>query len=226
MTSLAVALLGALIGSCLGLQTRSDATGDTAFFAVSYVEVGSSSRTPAIAALKRYRDGTLTQDGYVRFELFEQAGRPGHFVVVETWRDRSAFDARAAEQKQLQDALQPLRVGGYDQRPYKTLTVAATPKTPNARAVVVVAHVDVSPDPRVAPLLKRLADESRLDRGNLRFDVLQHTMRANHFTVIEAWESQSALEAHASAAHTKQYREELQPTTGSPLDERIYKAVE
>lgn len=226
MPFFAASFLGALIASCLGLQTRVDATADTAFFAVSYLEVGSSSRAAAVAALKRYRDRTRIEDGYVRFELFEQAGRPGHFVMVETWRDRSAFDARAAEQKQLQAALQPVRVGGYDQRPYKTLTVGATGGAPTGRAIVVVTHVDVSPDPRVPALLKRLADESRLDRGNLRFDVLQHTMRANHFTVIEAWQSQRALDAHAEAAHTKQYREELQPMTGSPLDERVYKAVE
>jgi hypothetical protein len=34
------------------------------------------------------------------------------------------------------------------------------------------------------------------------------------------------LDAHAAAAHTRQYRDELQPMTGSPLDERVYKVVE
>jgi quinol monooxygenase YgiN len=227
MTSFVLGLLATLIASSVDLQTRNEATASNAFYAVSYVEVAPSSRTAAIAALNRYRDGTRTEDGHVRFELFEQVGRPGHFAVVETWRDRSGFDARSAVvQKQLQDMLQPLRVSGYDQRPYKTLAVGATGGAPNGRAIVVIAHVDVSPDPRVPAMLKGLADASRQDRGNLRFDVLQHTMRANHFTVIEAWQSQSALEAHAAAAHTRQYRDELQPMTGSPLDERVYMAVE
>jgi quinol monooxygenase YgiN len=71
-----------------------------------------------------------------------------------------------------------------------------------------------------------LAEASRKEPGCLRFDVLQHTMRANHFTVVEVWENQKALDAHAAAAHTKQYRGVLQPISGSPLDERVYKTVE
>jgi quinol monooxygenase YgiN len=78
----------------------------------------------------------------------------------------------------------------------------------------------------VPELLERLAEASRQDKGNIRFDVLQHAMRANHFTVVETWQSQSALDAHAAAAHTRQYRDQLQPMTGSPLDERVYNVVE
>jgi quinol monooxygenase YgiN len=51
-------------------------------------------------------------------------------------------------------------------------------------------------------------------------------MRANHFTVIETWQSQKAFDAHVAAPHTRQYRDEVQPLTGSPLDERVYKAVD
>jgi quinol monooxygenase YgiN len=51
-------------------------------------------------------------------------------------------------------------------------------------------------------------------------------MRANHFTVIEAWQNDRALEAHAAAAHTKQYRDGLAPISGSPLDERLYKLIQ
>jgi quinol monooxygenase YgiN len=92
--------------------------------------------------------------------------------------------------------------------------------------VSVVAHVDVTPNPQVPVLLKRLAEASRREDGNLRFDVFQHTMRANHFTVVETWQSQRALDAHVAATHTKQYRDELQPLTGSPLDERVYLTVQ
>ena len=75
-------------------------------------------------------------------------------------------------------------------------------------------------------MLNGLAEASRKEKGNLRFDVLAHTMRANHFTVIEAWANQNALDEHAAAAHTKQYRDKLQPLLGSPLDERLFKFVE
>jgi quinol monooxygenase YgiN len=208
-------------------QTRADAPVDPTFYAVSYVEVMPSSTTKAIAALKQYRDASRQQDGYVRYELFEQVGRPGHFAIVETWRNQSAFDARAAAtRKPLLDALQPMRVSDYDQRPYKTLTVGSAPPAANSRMISVVTHVDVSQDPRVPMMLRRLAETSRQEEGNLRFDVMQHTMRANHFTIIETWQNQKALDAHIAAVHTKQYRDELAPMTGSPLDERVFKAVE
>ena len=75
-------------------------------------------------------------------------------------------------------------------------------------------------------MLRRLAEASRAEQGCLRFDVLQHAMRANHFTVVEVWQTQDALDAHAATAHARQYRDELQPVSGSPLDERVYKAIE
>ena len=118
-------LLNILLTSGLGLQAQPDVQADKTFYAVSYVETKSSSTKEAIDALHRYRDASRKIDGFVRIDLFEQIGRPGHFVVLETWRDQPAFDARdAAVQKQLLTALQPIRVSDYDQRPYKTLTTA------------------------------------------------------------------------------------------------------
>jgi len=197
---------------------------------VSYVDVMPSARAAMAAALKQYRDASRKEDGYVRLELLEQIGRPGHFAVVETWKDQKAFDAHgmAAPLKQFRDALQPIRLSGYDQRPYKILTVASASAAGNDQAIHVVAHVDTVGGPQAdAPgLLNRLAEASRKEQGCLRFDVLQNTTRMNHFTVIAIWQNQQALDAHDAAPHTKQYREVLQPISGSPLDERVYKAVE
>ena len=227
MTRLLLLLSIVLVSPDLWAQTRPEVPVDPTFYAVSYVEVMPSSTAKAIATLKQYRDASRQQDGYVRYDLFEQVGRPGHFAIVETWRNQSAFDVRAAvARKPLLDALQPIRVSDYDQRPYKTLAVGPAPPAASSRTISVVSHVDVSQDPRVPTMLRRLAEMSRQEEGNLRFDVLQHTMRANHFTVIETWQNQKALDAHIAAAQTKQYRDELAPMTGSPLDERLFKAIE
>lgn len=199
---------------------------DTTFYAVSYVETAAASARDAGAALHAYHDATMKQDGCTNVEAFEQMGRPGHWVIVETWRDQKAFDAReAAVQQRLLDGTKAIRVSGFDQRPYKTIAVAAARGPGGGNAVSVIAHVDVAPNPAVAPMLTRLAQASRQEAGNLRFDVLQHTMRGNHFTVIETWRDQAALDAHTTAAHTKQYRDEVLPLTGSPLDERVFKAA-
>jgi quinol monooxygenase YgiN len=223
-------LSSVMLPSSLGVPVHAQASVDTALYAVSYVDVRPSARAAAVAALKQYRETSRQEVGYVRVELLEQMGRPGHFAILETWKDQKAFDAHgmAVDVKQVRDALQSIRLSDYDQRPYKTLTVGSATAVGNGQAIHVVAHVDtVGGGQADAPgLLTRLAEASRKEQGCLRFDILQHTMRANHFTVVEIWENQKALDAHAAALHTREYRDGLQPMSGSPLDERLYKAVE
>lgn len=202
---------------------------EPAVYAVSYLEVTPAGRGAAVAAFKQYREMSRNDTGYARYELFEQIERPGHFAIVETWANQNAFDAHAKDThlKDFMGKLQQVRLSDYDQRPYKTLILGRSPAVPGERAVHVLTHVDVAGPQADAPgLLRRLAEASRKDEGNLRFDVLQHSARANHFTIVESWQNEKSFEAHAAAAHTKQYRDELQPMTGSPLDERVYKAVE
>ena len=216
-----------LVSPSLAAQAPPAAPADPTVYAVSYVEVMASARSKGLAALKQYKDASRNQEGYVRIDLFEQIGRPAHFAIVEIWRDQKAADARGTTvQRQLQDMLQPIRVSDWDLRPYKTLTVVSTSAELSGSAISLVSHVDVNQNPQVPIMLRRLADDSRRDPGNVRFDVLQHTMRANHFTVIETWQNQKALDQHVAAAHTKQYRDDLAPMTGSPIDERVFKAVE
>ena len=205
-----------------------DAPVDAARYQVAYVEVAPSSRGALVTALKRYRDRSRMDAGFGSIDLFEQAGRPGHVAIVETWKDQASADAHAMSTAMgmLKGALQSIRVSAYDERPYKALSVAPPKAASSSRSVHVVTHVDVSNAADTATLLKRLADASRGEAGCLRFDVLQHTMRANHFTIVETWASQQAHDAHAAAPHTKQYRDDLQPMTGSPLDERVYGGIE
>jgi quinol monooxygenase YgiN len=222
MSRLFIAWAAALLLAAPGLRAQAP---DTAYHAVAYVETAPSAAREATAAFRDYVRAARRLSGLTDIDVFEQIGRPGHWVIVETWRDQRAFDARdAAVQKTLLDALATIRISGFDQRPYKTVSVGR-PLTPGSGAISVIAHVDVAPNPKVAPMLAELAAESRKERGNQRFDVLQHTMRGNHFTIVETWSDQKALDAHVTAAHTKKYRDEILPLTGSPLDERVFKAV-
>ena len=215
-----------------GQQASAPVPTDTRVYAVAYVEAMASSSPKAIALLRQYREASTKHDGFVSIESFEQIGRPGHFAVFEVWRDQKAFDARdASALKALRDALQPIRVSDYDQRPYKTISLDERRGGDRggrlqASHIVVIAHVDVAPNPQVAVMLKDLAETSRKEAGSVRMDVVQHAMRANHFTVVEVWRDQKALDAHVAAPHTRQYRDTLQPMTGSPLDERVYRAID
>ena len=205
-------------------------TADATRYAVAYFEVRPSAVAQATKAFHEYRQASARETGFVAAELFEQIGRPGHFAVVETWRDQAAFDVHqpAASSVALKDALQSIRTSGYDQRPYKAVSIAPPRGAAGRNAVIVVSHVDIGGGGKVdvPAMLTKLAEASRAEPGCLRFDVTQHTMRANHFTVVEVWADQQALDRHAAAAHTRQYRDEVQPVSGSPLDERVYRRVE
>ena len=226
MTGLRAKGLGLLVALTLSARAFAQAPADTTFYSVSYIEVKPSSRAVAIGTLKQYRDTVRRDPNNIRLELFEQADRPAHFVIVETWKTPMAFDAKAPQRKQLEDLMDSMRISGWDTRPYKTLTVASGTAEATSKSVYVISHVDVAPDPKIAGLLTALATASRLEDGNIRFDVLLHTMRSNHFEVIETWQSQKALDNHAAAVHTKKYRDDLQASLGSPLDERVYKVIE
>jgi len=226
-----LALIGVLLAS-FGEPISAQTPSESALYAVAYVDVMPSARGAMAGAFRQYRDASRSEEGAGRFELLEQVGRPGHFVVLEAWRDQKAAEAHAAAAPATgyQSALQPIRLSGYDQRPYKPLTVAPIRPGGVGQTVHIVAHVDIGGGgaglTTATGLLTQLAEASRKEQGNLRFDVLQHATRANHFTVVESWQSMAALDAHSAAMHTRQYRETIQPMTGSPLDERVYLAVE
>jgi quinol monooxygenase YgiN len=202
---------------------------DTTAYSVAYVDIAPASRTAAITAIKQYRDASRKEDGFQRLEFFEQAGRPGHFCIIETWANGEALDTHAASAnaKDFRTKIDSMRLSDYDQRPYKTLSLGPAHNNGSSRGTFVITHVDIGGQgTNAADLLRKLAEASRKEEGNLRFDVLQHAMRANHFTVIEEWQTAKAMETHAGAAHTKEYRNSLAPIAGSPLDERLYKVVE
>jgi quinol monooxygenase YgiN len=196
---------------------------------VVYVYILPASRAQAIGAFRTYRDASRMEAGFVGIDIFEQQRRGAFYAIIETWASAAALEAhaKASHTAALLTAMRQLAISGYDQRPYVGLTMASA-RPVNPQAVYVVSHVDTIPAPGSDPsgILKTLAEKSRAEAGNLRFDVLQHQMRRNHFTIVETWENPAAADAHLAAAHTKQYRLDILPLSGSPIDERIFRAVE
>ncbi len=176
-----------------------------------------------------YRDATRRDAGNVRGDLFQQTGRPGHFVVVEEWRDEGAWKSHrgSAHVTQFHEKLTPLRVSPYDERTHTGIaTGSATPAA--VGAVLVVTHIDVlgAGAVKAREMLRTLADASRKEPGNVRFDALQG-VRQNHFTVVEVWRDERAREAHLTGAPTRTFREGLYQFAidGAPYDERLYRAA-
>ena len=93
-----------------------------------------------------------------------------------------------------------------------------------AKQVYVVTYVDVFPNfaAETSKQLQQFAEDSRKDPGCVRFEVMRDVERTNHFSIVEVWQNRQAYDAHIGFAHTKTFREKIQPGLGSPLDERLY----
>ena len=209
---------------------RTDDTGDAAIYVVAYFEVMPPSATEAAALLRQYSQASRTDAGLVDLEVLQQCARPDHFAIVETWQDQTAFEAHgsAAHTRAMHERLQTLRCSPYDERLHHGFALAAAPASRPTGAIYAVTHADAIPPAKddAMLLLKQLAEVSRHDDGNVRFEVLQQRSRLNHFTIVEIWRDQKALEAHVMAAHTRQFREQFQPMSGSLYDERLYMALD
>jgi len=95
-------------------------------------------------------------------------------------------------------------------------------------AVYVVSYIDVAPAARgmATNLLRQLANASRKDEGNMRFDILQRTAPSNQFATVAVWKDQKAYDAHLAAAHSKEFREKIKPHLISAIDDRVHTGME
>mgnify|MGYP002814603799 CR=1 FL=1 len=93
------------------------------------------------------------------------------------------------------------------------------------KQLYVVTHVDTfggAQAAEAAKMLQQFAVDSRKDAGSVRFELLREPSRLNHFTIVEVWRNRQDFEAHLAAAHSRSFREKLQPILGSPFDERLH----
>ena len=92
----------------------------------------------------------------------------------------------------------------------------------NEAGAYTVSYIEVNQaaEGRAVALLKEQSAASRNAAGNLRFDAVQRRDRTNHFAIVEAWKDKAAQDANLAAAHTKQFRERLQPMLITGYDER------
>jgi autoinducer 2-degrading protein len=214
----------------LALATRNTEASEAVVYIVSYVEVMPSSQGEATALLRQYREASRQEAGNLRLEVLQQQDRPEHFALVEAWQDQSALEAHrsAAHTTHLHHHLQPLRLSPYDERLHQGLAHSAVAAGRTPGATYVVTHADAVPAGKdtALMLLQQVAEASRSEEGNVHFAVLQQQSRQNHCTIVEIWRDPQARDAHAMAAHTRQFREAFHPLSGSLYDERLYQALD
>lgn len=94
--------------------------------------------------------------------------------------------------------------------------------------IYVVAHVDIIPPETAAGtrLVQQYVADSRKDKGLVRIESYAQIARLNHISIVEVWQSQKDFDEHVAAAHTRQFRQQIDPKLGSPYDERLHQMLE
>jgi quinol monooxygenase YgiN len=203
-------------------------------YVVSYFEVNAAATGKALGLLRQFGTASRKETGNLRFEILQRIGQPDQFAMLEAWKDKDAqaAHAAAAHTRQFREKLLSLLRGPYDERPHTALAVGpvqALPASEAAKAAVyAVTHVDIVGAQREVgvALVKRLSEDGRNDKGNVRFEALTQNSRTNHMTVVEIWTDRKAADAHGAAAYKREFREKLMPISGSLYDERFYTAVQ
>ena len=233
-----VPLLAALVGLSMmgasagvaGAQTPAPSPVAVPIYVVMYVEVMPSAAATGATLLRVYRDAVRREAGNLRCEVVERIGQPNQFVMLLVWKDQKAFDANAARAstQEMRERIAAIRNAPTDERVHASLATGPLDAHITKETMYVVTHVDVIPprkdDGVVA--LRRLAEDSMKEEGNLRFEVVQQVNRPNHFTVVELWSSARETEAHSMAASTRRFRDALALITGALYDERTYRALD
>jgi quinol monooxygenase YgiN len=201
-------------------------------YLVTYIEVAPGQSGKVLTLLRAVRSASRKAEGATRFDTFQRRERPHHFAMIESWKDAASRDANltAAHTKKFREAIQPLLIAGWDERPHVGLDVGSADAAAGSKGATVftVTHVDFIPpkkDEGIAAL-RATVEASRQEAGNLRYDILQQGNRPNHLTLVEAWRDQRALEAHEAAAHTARFRDVSTPMSGALFDQRLYRAID
>jgi quinol monooxygenase YgiN len=94
--------------------------------------------------------------------------------------------------------------------------------------IIVVTHVDIIPPEAAAgtKLVQQYIVDTRKDPGAVRIEASSEISRGNHISIVEVWQNQKAFDDHVAAAHTRQFRQQLDPKLGSPYDERLHHSLE
>jgi quinol monooxygenase YgiN len=224
-----VAGLACLLAIAAGSAARAQG-GPDAIYGVSSLDVAPDAVAQGVVILKQYRDSGRQQAGNLGVELLQELNWPNRFIVYETWKDQSAYDAneKAERTAELRNKLAPITGAPYDRRDYHVISVGPAKPTTGAGAVSMQLHLDVFP-PGLTPALaavKQVAEAARKGEGNLRYDVLQSVkINTSHMTLLGTWQSRKAFDDYESSAYGRHFRDAIGPLLGSPYDDRLYATI-
>jgi quinol monooxygenase YgiN len=198
-------------------------------YVVTYVEFKPADTKEGGRVLDDLASHALASVGVIRFDVLQQVGRRNFFALFEIWSSAetfAAFQSSSATQA-IFTQLAPLLEAPLDERDGVLLAGTVDPRSRHAesRQIFVITHVDIDPqfvpEPAV-PVLDTFVSDSASDPGVQTFALLSQAGTTNHFQLIEVFANRQAFNAHVSAQHTLDFRNDIQPFIGAPYDERLY----
>jgi quinol monooxygenase YgiN len=198
-------------------------------YVVVYVEFKPADAKAGERVLDELASQALASVGVIRFDVLQQVDRRNFFALFETWSSAqtlAAFESSPATQAIL-DQLAPLLEAPLDERDGVLLAGEVNPRSRHekSRQIFVITHVDIDPQfvPEPAlPVLDTFVTDSASDPGVQTFVLISQAGTTNHFQLIEIFANRQAFNAHVSAQHTLDFRNDIQPFIGAPYDERLY----
>jgi quinol monooxygenase YgiN len=194
----------------------------------SYVAVEAGQDAAAVTALKAYAAGVRLDPAAQRVLLLTEIGRPGQFVLLESWRDEAAWLAHAAapSRRALEQALQSFLLAPFDDRlglPMQREAPASEPRD----ALHVVLHVDVTGTgiDTMPETLRETAGKALRMPGAIAFEIATQSNKRNHFTVHEIWASRAAYDAYNASATAKEFRARFHQVKGAVYDDRLFTQI-
>lgn len=105
--------------------------------------------------------------------------------------------------------------------------IAPVARADDANTAYVVTYFETVPTytGQVRNLLREHVRASRKQPGHLRLEILQRIGQPDQFVILEAWQNKDAAAAHGGAAHTKAFRDKLEPLLRGPYDERPHTSL-
>src|SRR5262249_17877988 len=208
---------------------RAQASGD-AIYGMTALDVAPGAAAQGASLLRQYRDGALKQAGNMGVTLLQEVDWPNRFVIYETWKDQSAYEANetATQTAELREKLKSIAGAPYDRREYSVIAVGPSQPATGPDAIYMQLHLDVFP-PGIEPTLaaaKAVAEAARKGEGNLRYDVVKSVKApGSHTTFLAAWRDRKAFDAYESSPYARRFRDTVGPLLGSPFDDRLYVAI-
>jgi len=91
---------------------------DSAVYLATYADFMPNEEVSGAAVLERYRDASRREDGNLRLEVLHEIARPGHFAILEVWKDKAALEGhdKAASSSRFRERFNAIRSAPYDVR--------------------------------------------------------------------------------------------------------------